>query len=97
MAETEFNVKCEILADLWLNHRDEEDWEDYIEYNDLGLPLAYCISNGIVESNGIAENFVQEAWRLMLDALEAPDGEYYELEEIFDLAGTAVKEEDGNS
>lgn len=97
MAETEFSNKCEILADLWLNCRDEEDWEDFIAYNDLGLPLAYSIANGIIESSAMAENFIQEAWRLMLGAVGAPDGEYYELDEILEASGTAepvVEEEE---
>ena len=70
---TEFNNKCMILADLWMNYRDDENLQDYIEYNDLGLPLAYLISNGIVESNGIANNFVEEAWRLLLEGIGIED------------------------
>ena len=82
MAETSFQNKCEILADLWLNYRDEDEWKDFFDYNDLGLPLAYMISNGIVEQAPIGVNFILEAWDLMLSAVGAPDGEYDELDQI---------------
>jgi hypothetical protein len=82
MAGTSFQNKCEILADLWLNYRDEEEWKDFIEYNDLGLPLSYMLANGIVEESPIGANFVLEAWDLMLSSLGVPDGEYDSLDEI---------------
>jgi hypothetical protein len=28
----------EILADLWINYKYDDEFEDFIEYNDLGLP-----------------------------------------------------------
>jgi hypothetical protein len=80
--QTDFNTKCEILADLWLNYRDEEEWKDCIDYSDLGLPLAYMLANGIVEKSPIGENFVLEAWDLMLSTAGAPDGEYDTLDDI---------------
>ena len=66
---TTFDNKCIILADLWMNYRDDEDFEDYIAYNDLGLPLAYAISAGIVEESEQANNFVNEAFDLLLAGL----------------------------
>jgi hypothetical protein len=49
MAETSFENKVGILSYLWMNYRDHEDWKDFIEYNDLGLPLAYMLDNQVVE------------------------------------------------
>lgn len=66
---TDFSYKCEILADLWLNYRDDEQFSDYVSYNDLGLPLAYAVANGIVETNSILEGFVDEAFDLLLAGL----------------------------
>jgi hypothetical protein len=34
-----FDNKISILAELWMNYRDDEELQDFIEYNDLGLPL----------------------------------------------------------
>ena len=63
---TDFSYKCEILADLWLNYRDDEQFSDYVSYNDLGLPLSYAVANGIIEANSIVEGFVEEAFDLLL-------------------------------
>ena len=70
MEETTFSDKCQILADLWLNYRDDEEFQDYIQYNDLGLPLAYAISNEIVEETPLARGFVEEAFSLLLSGLD---------------------------
>ncbi len=49
---TTFENKCAILADLWLNYKDNEELEDFVEYNDLGLPLAYGVRLGGVKKAG---------------------------------------------
>lgn len=76
---TEFTNKCLILADLWLNYRDEEEYADYIKYNDLGLPLAYCITNDIIEANDMAERFIDEAWTILLAGLEIEEDTGFDL------------------
>jgi hypothetical protein len=45
---TNFETKCAILSDLWLNYKDNEELADFVEYNDLGLPLAYLIHTNLV-------------------------------------------------
>jgi hypothetical protein len=98
---TDFKTKCEILAELWLNERDNEDFDDFIEYNDLGLPLAYCISSGIVEETDRARGFIEEAWALLLGSLGIDEGEEFEsLDEVlaagleFDFEGDFEDEEE---
>jgi hypothetical protein len=80
--ETEYTNKCLILADLWLNYRDDEEFIKFCEYNDLGLPLAYSIANGIVESTILAEQFVNETFRLLLEGLEIEDLGYELLDDL---------------
>ena len=82
--ETTFENKVDILADIWLNYRTDGAFQDFIEYNDLGLPLAYAISNKIVEATDIAENFVNESFALLLAGLDIDEDKGYEnLEDIF--------------
>ena len=38
---TDFSSVCEILSELYANYKDEEDFADFIGFNDIGLPLAY--------------------------------------------------------
>jgi hypothetical protein len=86
---TDFSNKCEILADLWLNYRDDEEFSDFVSYNDLGLPLAYAVANGIVESNTMIEGFVDEAFDLLLAGVGIEeDTGFFNLEEILDSEST---------
>lgn len=70
--KTSFENKCAILADVWMNYRDDEDFKDFVEYNDLGLPMAYMIDNGIVEieDGTVGANFINETFRLLLSGLD---------------------------
>jgi hypothetical protein len=74
MATTITN-KAIILADLWLNYRDDEEFQDFVEYNDLGLPLAYMLANNIVKSTPQADKFISETFDLLLAGLGIEDDE----------------------
>lgn len=79
---TAFENKCDILAELWLDYRGEEDFQDFIEYNDLGLPLAFAISQDIIKTSPRAEGYINEAYDLLLAALEIEDGEFDTLDDV---------------
>lgn len=79
MSETTFENKAGILADLWQDYREDEDFQDFIEYNDLGLPLAYAVANGIAESNPMIAQFVEESFRLLLLGLEIKEDTGFEV------------------
>jgi hypothetical protein len=70
---TPFTNRVMILADLWMNYRLDDEFKDFFEYNDLGLPLSYAIANNIVEKTPTAETMVNETFELLLSALEEPD------------------------
>ena len=76
--ETTYENKTLILADLWMNYRGEEEFEDFLEYNDLGLPLAYAIANSIVSNTDISSNFINETFDLLLAGLGISEDEGYE-------------------
>jgi hypothetical protein len=73
MNSTSYTDKCAILAELWLNYRGDEQFTDFVEYNDLGLPLAYAIDNDIVKSTEMAQRFVEETFDLLLASLNVED------------------------
>lgn len=83
---TTFSNKAIILADLWLNYRSDEEFEDFVEYNDLGLPLAYMISFGIVEDvNETAKKMVEETFDLFLSGLGIEDTGFELLDDLLGL------------
>jgi hypothetical protein len=86
MNETAFENKTQILADIWLNYRNDVDFMDFIEYNDLGLPLAYAISANIVPATDRAREFVEETFALFLAGLDIEEDTGFEnLDDILSI------------
>ena len=83
----DFNVKCSILNQLWTDYRYDEDFEDFIEYNDIGLPLASFIDEGLVDTTPRAEIYISETFDLLVAALDIEDKDYDSLEAMFFEAG----------
>jgi hypothetical protein len=81
-----FENKITILAELWMNYRDDDQIKDFVDYNDLGLPLAYLLTNEIVMPTKQAEVYINETYDLLLASLEVEDNEYQSLDEIMGLA-----------
>jgi hypothetical protein len=77
-----FENKITILAELWMNYRDDEELQDFIEYNDLGLPLAYFLMNEIVLPTNQAEVYINETYDLFIASLAVEDKEWKSLDEI---------------
>lgn len=83
MTETTFQNKCNILSELWMNYRHDQNFEEFISYNDLGLPLAYILSSGIANATEASERFVGETFNLLLSSLEVDDTGFETLDDIF--------------
>jgi hypothetical protein len=83
---TPFSNKCEVLGELWLKYRSEEEFEDFIEYNDLGLPIAYAIANNIVKSTDMAKSFIEETFDLLLAALDLEDDNWENLDQMLSIS-----------
>jgi hypothetical protein len=84
---TPYSNRCNILSNLYLNYKDEEDFADFVEYNDLGLPLAHFIAEGIVSTTPMAEQYINETWNLFMGSLGIEDTGFSDLEEIFITVG----------
>jgi len=81
-----FSKKCGILADLWLNYKTDQQLEDFMEYNDIGLPLAYAFAEDLAKPTVLAEKYISETYALLVEALNIPDEEYESLEEMLDAS-----------
>jgi len=87
MTTTTFENKCAILAEMWLDFRYDEQFVDFIAYNDLGLPLAYAIDNEIVISTDKAISFVEETFDNLVSSMGI--AEDIGFESIGDMFGQA--------
>ena len=83
--ETSFTAKCEIMAEIWSSYRDDADFEDFVAYNDLGLPLSYLVSKGIVKAaTDEAKEIIEESFVLLLAHFELDDIGFGSLEELLE-------------
>ena len=77
-----FENKITILAELWMNYRDDEELQDFVDYNDLGLPLAYFLMNEIVLPTLQSSVYIDETYNLLIASLTVEDKEWGSLDEL---------------
>jgi len=85
-ATTPFSNQASILAELWMNHRQDEEFRDFIEYNDLGLPLAYAVAENVISVSDKAKLFIEETFDVFLAGLDIEDSGFDTLDEVLDMA-----------
>jgi hypothetical protein len=84
---TGFTNRCEILGQFYSQYRDEKDFQDFMEFNDLGLPLAYFVSEDLCEVSDDGVRYINETFDLFLASLELKDVGFANLEDVFIAAG----------
>lgn len=81
---TSFEDACSILAELWINHKHEKNFEDFVSYNDLGLPLAFLIDSELVIPTDLAKRYIEESWIILLESLGIQEDKgFTSLEDLF--------------
>lgn len=81
---TTFSNMCSILGELWMDYKSDKYFKDFIDYNDIGLPIAFLVDNELVEPSKLAIQYVHETWNIFLAALEIKEDLGWEsLEDIF--------------
>lgn len=83
---TTFEDKCNILADMWVSYNKTGKFQDFFDYNDLGLPLAYAIANNLVTPNEKTATFINETFDILLELFQVEDTGFGELDEIVGLS-----------
>lgn len=70
-----FADRCGILGRFWIDFREDEDLKPFVEYNDVGLPLAYFIAEGLVTSTPLSEQYINETFEIFLQAMNVTEEE----------------------
>lgn len=91
MSETAYETKIQILSEFWIDYKNDEEFEDFVTYNDLGLPLAYALANGIVEGGDLARSFIDETFATLLDSLNIEDDGYDDMADLFSASQRASR------
>ena len=78
-------TKAEILVQFTQDNLNDELYEDFFDYNDLGIPMAISVMQDLVILTDEGENHLDETWKELCQLFGAdPNGEY---ENIDDLMG----------
>ena len=80
--ETTFEDKCNILGELWIDYREEDDLQEFIGYNDLGLPLAFAVAEDLVKPSARAVEMINESFALLLASLEIDDAGFTSFDDL---------------
>jgi hypothetical protein len=83
---TDFTKVCEILGTLYVNYKDDEELQDFIEFNDLGLPLAYLASENLCQVSDDGARYITETWALFLESLGLEDIGFETLDQMLSLS-----------
>lgn len=81
---TPIEKQAEILSQLWMEYRDEDYFRDFFEYADLGLPLAYLLTNKVVARNAETDKFIGDTWEIFLGLVALEDTGFDELTELLE-------------
>ena len=83
---TDFSNICIILADLYSDYKEDPGFREFIEFNDLGLPLAYLEKENPCNVTGDGEKYIAETWQLFLASLNLEDEGFESLDEVLAAA-----------
>jgi hypothetical protein len=79
--------KTGALASLWLEFKEDSDFADFIKYNDIGLPMAYYIAEGLVaDLTPLGEQYIIETFDMLLKLIDVTEVEIDEVLEEKTLA-----------
>lgn len=68
--------KTGLLGQLWIDYREDENFSLFMEYNDIGLPLAYVVAEGLVpELTQLGEDYIDETIEMLFKLLEISEEE----------------------
>jgi hypothetical protein len=77
-----FADKAGVIGQLWIEFRNDEDFSKFMEYNDLGCPLAYMIAEGIAEPTPLGTDMVEETFKMFSMLVDVTEEQIDELENI---------------
>jgi hypothetical protein len=65
----DFFRKTLILSQVFQNNNEDNGWDTFAEYNDIGLPLAYASYNELAVLNDEGKRYVEETYDMLITGL----------------------------
>lgn len=82
---TVFSNVCDILGELYANYKEDKEFKDFIEFNDLGLPIAYLTKEHLVTPSEDGIRYIVETWELFLASLGLEDTGFTDLNSVLEV------------
>jgi len=83
---TDFTNKIKILGAFYSNYKENEELQEFFEFNDVGMPLAYLAGEGLCEVSNDGKKYIAESWDILLAFLGIEDIGFNDLEEFLSMA-----------
>lgn len=78
-------TKVEIITDFVVRNSEEEKYDDFFAYNDLGIPLAVAFNADICTLNEAGITIINETYEMLCTELGANSEEEFEdLDDLLD-------------
>lgn len=88
---TNIDIQIDILGNFYINYKDDSSVKEFIEFNDLGLPLAYLSSEGLCQPTEIAITYIQETFNMLLATMGLEDIGFDSLDHLLATAADGQK------
>jgi hypothetical protein len=76
-------TKAEILVQFTQDYFNSGEYEEFFDYNDLGIPLSIAITQDMVILTNEGEQLLEETWKELCLLFEAnPDEEYESIDDL---------------
>ena len=85
-----FETVCGILGELHFTYGDSKEFKSFVEFNDLGLPLAFLTREGlVVELSNDGRRYVVDTFDMFIESLKVDPDDIVEgmtLDELLEIA-----------
>ena len=76
-------TKAEILVQFTQDEFNSGNFDEFFDYNDLGIPLSIAITQDMVILTDSGEELLEETWKELCLLFEAnPDDEYESIDDL---------------
>ena len=86
---TDIENQINILSSFYLNYKDDKSVREFMEFNDIGLPLAFLTAEGLCQPTELALIYLQETFTMLLATLGVEDTGFSSLENLLATAEKA--------
>lgn len=81
--DEDFLKKCQVLAEFWSKYKDNELLADIVNYNNLGLPLAFMHENNLCIATDEGIGYINDTFNYLVEIAESKEEHSDQIAEFF--------------